>query len=50
MQCLNTNNVFKSIDDNKENVSQECIIYHFCYFLDKRFQFQFSLCNGCYDA
>ena len=50
MLCYNRNNVFTSIDTNKTNGSQNCIIYHFCYFLDKKFKFQLPLCNDCHDA
>ena len=30
-------------------VSRECSLYHFYYFLDKEFNYQKYLCNGCHD-
>ena len=32
-----------------KQANQECDIYHYCYFLNKRFQFQPNVCNWCYD-
>ena len=31
--------VFEGIDVNKISDSKECIICHYCYFLDKEFKF-----------
>ena len=33
---------------NKNNESKECDICHWC-FLDKHFNYELYLCNGCYD-
>ena len=30
-------------------VSKECWMCHFCFFIDKNFNFDDSLCNGCHD-
>ena len=40
----------KSIDVNNTNESKECNICHYWYFLDKRFNFQPDVCNGCNDV
>ena len=40
----------KSIDVNNTNESKECDICHYWYFLDKRFNFQPDVCNGCNDV
>ena len=37
--------VLEGIDVNKTSASQECI-----NFLDKGFQFQPNICNGCHDV
>ena len=33
----------------KTNVSKECDICHYWYFLDKNFNYEPYLCNGCHD-
>ena len=35
---------------NKTSASKECDICHYWYFLDKEFNFQFYICNGCHDV
>ena len=41
--------ISKGIDINKTNESKECAICHYWYFLDKNFDFEPHLCNGCHD-
>ena len=41
--------VSEGIDVNKTSVSKECDICHYWYFLDKWFNFQPHVCNGCHD-
>ena len=38
------------IDVNKTSKSKECDICHYLYFLDKGFNFQPYVCNGCHDV
>ena len=37
------------IDINKTNAPKECDICHYWYFLDKIFNYEPYLCNGCHD-
>ena len=37
------------IDVSKTSESKECNISHYWYFLDKGFNFQLHVCNGCHD-
>ena len=37
----------EGIEVNKTNVSKECDIFQYWGFLDKRFNFQPTVCNGC---
>ena len=39
----------EGIDVNKANASKECDICHYWYFLDKNFDYEPYLCNGCHD-
>ena len=39
--------ILEGIDVNKTNASKECDICHYCYFLDKDFQYEPNLCTGC---
>ena len=39
----------KKNDINKTNASKECDICHYRYFLDKDFNYEPYLCNGCHD-
>lgn len=35
---------------NKTSARNECIIYHYWYFLDERFTFETITCNNCHDV
>ena len=53
-ECLyklwkNTNALLWGIDVNKTDVSKECNICHYLYFLTKGFKFQPNVCNGYHD-
>ena len=41
--------ISKGIDMNKTSSSKECVICHYWYFLDKNFNYEPYLCNGCHD-
>ena len=42
--------VLEGIDANKLNdKSKECDLCHYWYFLDKNFNYEPYLCNGCHD-
>ena len=41
--------ISEEIDINKTNASKECDICYYLYFLDKNFNYEPYLCNGCYD-
>ena len=41
--------VSKGTDINKTSKSKEWDICHYWYFLDKDFNFQLHVCNGCHD-
>ena len=41
--------VSEGIDVNKSDESKECDICHYWYFLDKNFNYEPYLCNGCHD-
>ena len=41
--------ISEGIDINKTNASKECDIFHYWYFLDKNFNYEPYLCNGCHD-
>ena len=41
--------ISEGIDINKTSASKECDICHYCYFLDKNFNYELYLCNGCHD-
>ena len=41
--------ISEGIDINKTDASKECDIFHYWYFLDKKFNYEPYLCNGCYD-
>ena len=41
--------ISERIDIDKTNKSKECDICHYWYFLDKTFNYEPYLCNGCHD-
>ena len=42
--------IFEGIDMNKnKNISRECSLCKFCYFLDINFKYGPYLCDGCYN-
>ena len=41
--------ISEGIDTNKTSASKECSICHNWYFLDKNFNYEQYLCNGCHD-
>ena len=41
--------ISEGIDINKTNKSKEFDICHYWYFLDKNFNYEKYLCNGCHD-
>ena len=42
--------ISEGIDINKyEEISRECSLCKFHYFLDKNFKYESYLCDGCYD-
>ena len=41
--------ISEGIDINKTNSSKECYICHYWYFLDKDFNYEPYLCNGCHN-
>ena len=41
--------ISEGIDLNKSNKSKECDICHYRYFLNKNFNYEPNLCNGCHD-
>ena len=41
--------ISEGIDTNKSDGSRECDICHYWYFLDKSFNYEPYLCNGCHD-
>ena len=41
--------ISEGIDDNKRNLSKECMLCHYWYFLDKNFSYGPYLCDGCYN-
>ena len=41
--------VSETIDVNNKTAFKESIIWHYWYFLNKRFKFESSNCKGCHD-
>ena len=41
--------ISEGIDDNKTNLSEECMICHYWYFLDKNSSYGLYLCDGRYN-
>ena len=42
-------NISEGIDINKTNLSKECFLCHYWYFLNKNFSYGPYLCDGCYN-
>ena len=42
-------NISEGININKTNASKECDFCHYWYFLDKNFNYEPYLCNGCHN-
>ena len=40
--------ISEGIDIDKANASKECDICHYWYFLDKNFEYEPNICNGCH--
>ena len=49
MLKYNRIDISEGIDTNKTSASKECNICHYWYFLDKNFNYEPYLCNGCHD-
>ena len=49
MPYFDRTDVSEESDVNKTNVSKECDICHYYYFLNKSFQFQPNVWNRCHD-
>ena len=41
--------ISEGIDKSNTNKSRECNIFHYWYLLDKNFNYEKYLCNGCHD-
>ena len=41
--------ISEGIDTNKISASKECKICQYWYFLDKKFNYEPYVCNGCHD-
>ena len=41
--------ISEGTDINKTSASTKCDICHYCYFLDKNFNYKPYLCNGCHN-
>ena len=41
--------ISQGIDTDKSHGSKECDIWRYWYFLDKNFNYEHYLCNGCHD-
>ena len=41
--------ISEGININKTNASKECDFCHYWYILDKNFNYEPYLCNGCHD-
>ena len=41
--------ISEGIDTDKPDISKECGICQYWYFLDKNFNYESYLCNGCHD-
>ena len=50
MLGYNRIDISEGIDTNKTSASKECNICHYWYFLDKNFNYEPYLYNGCHDS
>ena len=41
--------ISQGIDVHMSNKSKECMLCHYCYFLDKNLNYGPYLCDGCYN-
>ena len=41
--------ISEGIDVNKSSNSRKCSLWHFWYFIDKNFNYEKYICNGCHD-
>ena len=41
--------ISEGIDVNKSINSKECNVFHYCFFLNRNFNYDPYLCNGCID-
>ena len=41
--------ISEGVDINKTKASKECDICHYWYILDKNFNYEQNVCNGCHD-
>ena len=41
--------ISENIDINKKNKSKECMLCHYWYVLNKNFNYEPYLCDGCYN-
>ena len=41
--------ISEGVNTDKTSASKECSICHYWYFLDKNFNYDLYLCNGCHD-
>ena len=48
MLCFDQIDLSEGIDPAKSNNSNECVVYHYCFF-NRWFKYQFFVCNGCHD-
>ena len=49
MSYFNKTNVSEGLDINKSDKSKECMICHYCYFLDLNYSYEPELCHGYND-
>ena len=49
MLKYNRIDILEGIHTNKTSASKECNNCHYWYFLDKNFNYEPYLCNGCHD-
>ena len=49
MLKYNRIDISEGININKTNASKDCDVCHYSYFLNKNFNYEPYLCNGCHD-